>query len=430
MNIKLINFCILFCFTSFLFSVVNYDRNAYEINIERNLNINSLYDEYLKQYKQGTKLNNNEGLREKAKQISLQVYEKEQEHPDFVHCVTSQDSIFYSYQVVVKELYSRIYGEGRKDFEFLRVPSPNLSTSPQELLQKFPTLNLDLNLIRYKDSHTVPPEDYNEYIKENEKKLEFSVERFLEGFFQHFYTKNNKIFFDDPYLLYKNLRKFDQNKIYQDDEDEDDDEDSFDGIDRFDEFSELYNINDTIAEISKEVLSVSFSLENWSAYDSAMFVFLLNRSVAFSEDKAEYHQRIKDIFKEAFELLQLSDEIKDSFIERLIAKAPLTPLGIINQIFLPKENVKDFLYLSYPFGFYHPYNSDFERVLEDFHNNRLQEDFRIFRSFQARIVVGSLFLDERVKIFRHTLISEEEQKEYEHFVKEVFDEIFELIDNS
>lgn len=37
--------------------------------------------------------------------LFLKIYKNEKAHPEFIQCVTAQNSFFYAYQVIAKELY-------------------------------------------------------------------------------------------------------------------------------------------------------------------------------------------------------------------------------------------------------------------------------------------------------------------------------------
>jgi hypothetical protein len=127
---------------------------------------------------------------------------------------------------------------------------------------------------------------------------------------------------------------------------------------------------------------------------------------------------------ELFESLSLPRERVTECLEKLIQKAPYSRFGIINQIFIPKEDIINCLYLSFGGGFLHSiYDSKFEESYSEFQNSRLEGHFRTFRNFQARVIAGSLFENPKVKILRHSLIPKEIEKQFEVVVREAIDEL-------
>jgi hypothetical protein len=179
-------------------------------------------------------------------------------------------------------------------------------------------------------------------------------------------------------------------------------------------------------EISKELLSVNFTMETYRPLDSALFVFLSGNSVSLaslSDDREEYKQKFTKILHELFDSL-LPKEKLNEWLEKLIDKAPRSKFGIINQIFIPKENITKHMYLSFGGGFLHyVYDSNFEESYIEFQNNRQEESFRTFRNFQARVIAGSLFENPQVKILRYTLIPKEAEIQYEAIVRDAIDEL-------
>src|ERR1700733_3506454 len=94
------------------------DKESYLINIDRALEV-SHFDQMFEPVEYPH-------LRNEVKQLFLQIYDNEQLHPHYIQCLTAQDSIFYAYQVIAKELYRKCVGEPKEDFEFLRFPSAEL----------------------------------------------------------------------------------------------------------------------------------------------------------------------------------------------------------------------------------------------------------------------------------------------------------------
>lgn len=385
----ILTFTFLLCLQSCLAISCAIERDLYLANIEKALHF-SHFDE---QFENANYSNH----REEVKELLLRIYEEEKAHPDFIQCVTAQDSFFYAYQVIAKELYRKLYGQPKDDFEFLRFPTQGLLKNREDFFSHYPSLIISNEEIA-KQFKTTPDK-----LKEALRSYEIQEE--------------------EEFLRISMGGEEFRNEFDHDNDDEDDID-----YDEDDECSSQFQLNDTMSEISKELISVNFTMETYLTLDSAMFVFLSGKSVSLSslsESEEAYNKKINSILYELFESYSLPQEKLEICIEKLIKKAPRTDLGIINQIFLPKENVANFLYLSFGGGFLHNiYDSNFEESYSEFQNNRMESSFRTFRNFQARIIAGSLFEDPKVKIIRYTLISEETQRQYEVIVREAIDELF------
>jgi hypothetical protein len=348
-------------------------------------------------------------LRGEVKELFLRIYEKEKAHPDFIQCVTAQDSRFYAYQVIAKELYRKLYGQPREEFEFLRFPTQNLLKTKEEFFSRYPSLIYPSKEELAKHLKTTP-DQLKEALKAYEIKEEENFLRELRG-----------------------EEKVEDDSSDEDDEDEDDE----------DEVPAHLQLNDTVPEISKELLSVNFTMETYRPLDSTLFVFLEGKSVSLFSlsqneaillqqmgkaldelDERIYHEKLNKIFYELFDACTLPQEKLAVFIEKLVKNSPHMPLGIINQILIPKESIQNCLYMSFPGGFMNQvYDADFEEIHQEFQNNRQEEFFRTFRNFQARVIAGSLFEDPRIKIVRYTLIPEDTQRQYEALVREAIEDL-------
>lgn len=277
----------------------------------------------------------------------------------------------------------------RDDFEFLRLPKQNLLKSKEEFFLRYPSLILSEEELA--KGFRTTPDNLEEALSIYEKQDEENYLRISRGEEE---TRNE---FDDDNSM----------------EDE--------------ETSSRFQINDTLPEISKELLSVNFTMETYRPLDSALFVFLSGKSVSLtslSDDQEEYNQKFTKILNELFDSLPLPKEKLNACLEKLIDKAPSSEFGIINQIFIPKENLTKHMYLSFGGGFLHSvYDSRFEESYREFQNNRQEESFRTFRNYQARVIAGSLFENPQIKILRYTLIPKEAEKDYETIVREAIDEL-------
>lgn len=313
------------------------------------------------------------------KDLFLQIYREEKANPDYVQCLTSQDSVFYAYQVVAKELYRQLHGEAKEDFEFLRFPDQSLSKDRKDFFARYPTMFLS-------------KEELAKVFRTTLDNLEFTFEA-------------REIQTEGIYMTIASGGK--EERI-----DDDDDDDS-------DDNSSRYLINDTLPEVSKELIAVSFTMESFLPMDSALHVFLANNSVSLSNyDDGNISDKVTEVFRGIFRYLSAPEGEVTRCIEELIARAPRSEYGIINQVFLPRDNIANTLYLSHSGGFYHSiFDPEFDRYFDEFQNTRQKDTFRTFRNFQGRIIAGSLVHDPRIKIKRYTLIPESEQHEYESFVR-------------
>lgn len=379
MKKRIITFVFLFCVQFCL--VYSAEKDLYLINIEKALEA-CHFNEY-------PEVLTNPNFQEDVKELFLRIYENEKKYPDFIQCLTAQDSLFFAYQVIAKELYRKLYGMPRDDFEFLRFPTQNLLKSREEFFLQYPSLILSEEELakEFKTSPDKLEEAFNLYVMQDE----------------------------EDYLKISRGEKETRHEFDDDDDDDDD------------EMPSRFQINDTLAEVSKELLSVNFTMETYRPLDSALFVFLSGTSVslaALSDNEEVYKQKFTKILKELFDPLSLPKEKLTECLEKLIEKAPRSKFGIINQIFIPKENITKYIYLSFAGGFLHSiYDSKFEESYSEFQNNRQEESFRTFKNFQARVIAGSLFENPQIKILRYALIPKEAEMQYESIVREAIDEL-------
>lgn len=378
MKNRIISFIFIFFVQSCL--IYSAEKDSYLINIEKALEACH--------FNENPENLTNPNLREEIKELFLRIYENEKKYPDFIQCITAQDSLFFTYQVIAKELYHKLYSMPRDDFEFLRFPTQNLLKSREDFFLKYPSLILSG--------------------EELAKEFKTTPDKLKEAF--NIYEKQD----EEDYLRISRGEKETHNES---DNEENEDETT----------SSRLQINDTMPEISRELLSVNFTMETYRPLDSALFVFLSGSSVSLtslSDDQEEHKQKFTKILHELFDSLLLPKEKLNEWLEKLIDKAPPSKFGIINQIFIPKENITKHIYLSFGGGFRHSfYDSNFEESYIEFQNNRQEESFRTFRNFQARVIAGSLFENPQVKILRYTLIPKETEIQYEAIVRDAIDEL-------
>lgn len=331
---------------------------AYLANINRGL-------DYLKANDLCPTLNDPRKVKE-ITNLLIQIRQKENQFPEKYQVVTAQDSRFFAYQVIAKELYKQQQGQERQNFEFLRYPGRQLVKDRQALFKTFPTLNVN---------------------KDNMQIVQVLADE----------------------LSRKNVDR---------------------GIDNTDDAEDIYSINDTKPEISKQIVAINLGLETCLAYDSALFVFLDGKGVVEghkSSDNEAYIETFKSYLRQVFQSAGIHPEAYEKYLTALIYNTPITPEGIINQIFVPKSRIKEFLYISLPGGFLNVVSDELiDHQFETFQQERLSSDFDIHFNLQGRLIAGKLF-DKDVEIFRYTLIPIKDQEIYSQFVQEVIEAI--LIEN-
>lgn len=193
------------------------------------------------------------------------------------------------------------------------------------------------------------------------------------------------------------------------------------------EFDDILTETDVNPEVGRQILSTNLSLETHHAYDSALWIFLEGKGAA----RLGLHGEVEipsagECFKShLFELFGSAGITKEQitpYIGALIAKAPVMNEGIINQIFIPKKRIKEFAYVSFSAGFLNAeLNQDIDATIAAFQSDRMQED-PSNDNLQFRVLAGKLF-DDDVLIFRYSLISEKDQKDYQKLVSDVLDKI-------
>lgn len=373
-------FCVQCCLGYALEQDHKQQQGVYLANIEKALEASNMDEE--------REVLQDPGIREELKKLFLQVYENEKKYPEYVQCITVQDSCFYAYQVIAKALYCKLYGAPRRDFEFLRFPTQNLLKTRAAFFSRYPSLIFsDEELAKL---FKTTPEHLKAAIKVSEQKEEEDYLRISRG-----------------------------EEVSEDDLEEDDLEDDQGSSARF-------QINDTLAEVSKELISVSFTMETYRPLDSALFVFLSNKSVSstLTWDFEVHKQRFTKILYELFDSLSIPQEKLSACIHTLIEKAPRSQFGIINQILIPHEEAATCMYLSFGGGFRHSiYDAAFEESYREFQNSRQTEVFRTCRNFQARVIAGALFENPHIKILRYTCIPTDTEEAYEAVVREAIDEL-------
>lgn len=251
-------FVLFFCIHSSLFCFS--DNELYLQNIDKTLDAfthNGGHEAY--------------SARKEIKELLLQVYENEKAYPDFIQCVTAQDSYFYAYQVITKELYRNFFGTPREDFEFLRFPTQDLLKNKQDFFSRYPSLFFSNDDLAHYFGTT--PDEVGGVMKILELEYEESFSRIANG----------------------------EKELYNDSDDNEENVGE-------DEKYSRYLINDTLQEVSREIISVNFTMETYRPLDSAMFVFLTGGSVSLSSlsnSEEEYLQKLTNILYEPFDSLSI-----------------------------------------------------------------------------------------------------------------------------
>jgi hypothetical protein len=316
---------------------------------------------------EGCQIDDHESVINLFQNVSIQ----EQDRPEYVQCVTAQPSDFYAYHVVAEKLLDKQYGLKRDHFTWIRCPLDPFCGSRKDLFELFPSLTAWRNWI-----------------------LSVSYQN------PHIFDMLEQAALDDEQLYRNQIIG-----IFPDDDDDDSDEEE-----------EIPNasINDTNPAVAKEILSVNFSLETYQLWDSAVWFFLNNSAGSFRD--------VKPFLRNLFDSCHIPVEAYEPYLDELASRAPKSHVGILHQIFIPKEKAQDYMFIATAGGYIDDFES-FETHYAKFQQSRLQDDFRTFRNFQARVIVGCLFNDPDVKIISHNLFSEEDKLSYERFVEETIEKI-------
>ncbi len=312
---------------------------------------------------------------EKLLKFFINIRAKELEYLDKYQVITAQDSYFFAYQVIAKELYQRLQKKNVTDFEYLRAPHESLAKNREDFFKQYPSFNVSKET--WAQIAGVPVENLLDFLEQNE----------------------------------------------QDDDSESDDEDEKTNKQLVEQ---IYAITDTCPEISRQLIAGNLSIETYAPADSAFDVFMDGIGIVTSQDtnsEEAYFEKLKSHLIEMFDHAGLSRASYAPYLDGLIQVAPKTQQGIITQIFLPKNHIEDFLYIAFPFGLLNSIEDEIiHQVFATFQSNRLKPNFNINKNLQVRIIAGSLFNDE-VKIFRHTLIPQTEQDAYLQYVENTIEQI-------
>jgi hypothetical protein len=332
-------------------------------------------------------LNSDPSFLPKIKEILMEIREKEKSYPDYIQCLTAQDSFFYAYQVIAKELWHKMGGAERKDFEYLRFPLQKLLQTKDQFFAQYPTFD---------STHCF--ESSIERILLCELAMEEKAKRHY-GIFEETDPKVN------DFLLLEEKQKKDETDST---------------IPKF--------IDDRDAEIGRELISVSFTMESFFPGASCMSVFLSGQSIslfAVAKNEEAYRQKLVAILAELFNHLPLNPVIISDTVDKLFLHRPRCCYGIINQIFIQREHVENIVYWAFLGGLLHPTrNTNFLESYDELLRHRANPPFRTFKNYTGRIIAGGLFKDPDIKIFRYTLIDEEERMAYECYVRNVINSLY------
>lgn len=88
-----------------------------------------------------------------------------------------------------------------------------------------------------------------------------------------------------------------------------------------------FPINDTLPEISRQLISSNLSLKTAISLDSALYVFLTGTGVSewhYTKSEQEYKSRLTTHIRELFDCAAISAELYEPYLSRLIEVAPLS----------------------------------------------------------------------------------------------------------
>ena len=137
--------------------------------------------------------------------------------------------------------------------------------------------------------------------------------------------------------------------------------------------------------------------------------------------------RLKHLLISIFQHHNISKDIYLPHIEKWIARANMKQYqdGVINQIFIPKNKVKDFVYISYPAGYnIQKDTNNIHDFLEKHKQKRYSNDFDIQANDQVRIISGAIQPTSDIKVFQYTTIPQDQQDSFVKLVTESVDDIF------
>lgn len=325
-------FFIFICFQSA--NVSSFENRSYQQNFTQCKSYNSYIEDILNHLYGKFDVLDNSKNRQQILQLLVQIRLKELEHPDKYQFVTAQDSRYFAYQVIAKELYAALNGENIPNFEFLRYPSHALIKDPEEFFRKY-------SFLKNRSARTNP------------------------------------------------------------------------------------DWCDALPEISFQLLSASLSADTYITADSCLFVFLYGKGIAeWSNAKEDhpYHEKFLQNVSAIFNSAGIQRRIYQPYLRQLVEAAPRTNEGIINQIFLPIENIEKYLYISSCGGFLNSEkNVNIHQTIAEFQKIRFN-NFRLKENMQVRLIIGSLFSKD-VYIYRHTLIPEREQEIYRKHVRQIIQQM-------
>lgn len=186
--------------------------------------------------------------------------------------------------------------------------------------------------------------------------------------------------------------------------------------------------NDHRADLVKNMLCVNLSLFGGQTGESTWNYFTFGFSISCSSVDALMQELFSDFGFDKKYIAELC-RINTSFS---------TPTGNLMQIFIPKDKVDDYVYLSQPFGT--PVRNSIVDSIFDANKNRHTkispildayytgaDPITTFDPLQARILLSQdcmLNPESGVKIFRYTKASEQEIKQYKQRVKELAQKVF------
>lgn len=186
--------------------------------------------------------------------------------------------------------------------------------------------------------------------------------------------------------------------------------------------------NDHRSDLVKNMLCVNLSLLGGFTGERTFDYFTGGCSISLSSIDGIMNELFNDFGFDKKYLSQI-DTINKSFV---------TPTGNLMQIFIPKNKVDDYVYLSQPFGTPHR-----QKIVDDVFDDKKKrhtkispildayykgaDPITIFDPLQARILLSQdcmLNPESGVKIFRYTKATDQEIQKYKDQVKAVAQRVF------
>lgn len=175
--------------------------------------------------------------------------------------------------------------------------------------------------------------------------------------------------------------------------------------------------SDALPAVSKQLISASFTLESTPSLDSALYVFATKKGVC----QESSYDSIFDLLMEVFHSEKKFTPSVKNALYALIKKAPISKEGVIMQIFVPKNEVSNVVYIANTGGFVRQNETrNIHKHIELFQRKRESVHFDAKSTDQVRILGGALSPD-KAKIYRYSTVDERAIRAYEVLVRNFFE---------